>query len=276
MLNQAKYSIIKLIPDPVSEESINIGLIMHAPSTGYIQCKYSDEKLELASKLLKSFNKDAIAAAMHDMVEGYNCEKAITRDRPYEEFKQEFLLNKIRSTHSNQILFSDLKGILADNLAEEFDQLFSEIVYSKIEKQRKHRDVATVTSMRSRMKRAFNEAKLIEKNLVTESPVIEGQYNEMIPFDFKYLNGKPNYIANVSIPEKVADAWTTVRKSHSNYVELRKEKQADIGIYLVYSGHRVDSNVIDCLKNSCDDLIEYADAEKYQHYIEKVKTTAHM
>ncbi|WP_130806532.1 DUF3037 domain-containing protein [Senegalia massiliensis] len=281
---QAQYTVIRFIPDIIKNEPINIGLILHSPESKYIRTKFSKKKLKLLSRYNEDVNLRVVKKLTEDIEMNFNNENILIRDHLFGNFKDNKLLNKLSAAHSNQLRFTTPRGLITTDLELEFKKLFEDNIYiynesnkiSRVEKRTMKRD----------LKKEFDKTDLIKKKIIKENHKEIGRFGEDIDIDFKYLNGKPNLIQNLSFDLKSIDYMNEAKLWLKNYEELKskqKRNKEDSNINVIYcppinykDKAKDFSRVVDCLEAGSDNLIDYTDKEQLHYYIDKVIKTAHL
>lgn len=279
--NQAKYTIIKFIPDLVKNEPINIGLILHCWNKCYIRSEISDEKTKLIEKYNPKIPKDILQATIEDIKENFSSENWFYRENSYEDFKNQEYLNRYLSNYSNQLQFTSPSGVITDNLDKKFEELFSELIYYKSKLQIR-KQYTTEYHMRSYMKKLFKERNLFKDKLVVEGYAEKGKYGENIKFDFKYLNGTINLINNLSFnvsnkdPLEYAKLWSKNYEDIKSICRKNNETRKIKTIIALEEDNEYKSIIKDCLMEYSDEMIDYNDKEQLKFLTKQISETAHL
>lgn len=278
---QAYYTIVKFVPDLLKNEPINIGLIVHCPKIQYIRTEFADKKANIISKYNNDIDPFVVKCVMDDLTQNFDNENYILRNHKMGSFSDNQLLNKIFSAHSNQLQFTEPRGIITQDLDKEFDRLFVELVFK--ESIIKREQVIEERKMRSDVRAMFNKFDLIKKNIVKENHIEIDRFGSNIKIDFRYVNGKPNLVKTLSLDPKNKEPMDHAKLWLKNYEEIKsnvKSTGVDNKIQLIYclpSDERSDLNtsIMSCLNVASDELINYRDSEKVDFFINKVVNTAH-
>lgn len=279
-LYQAQYTVIKFVPDLIKNEPINIGLILQSTSENYLRTQFSKKKIERIHKYNEEVDSSIIQLLIADIEGNYNNECWVSRGKPYSDFKDSKLLNKLSASHGNQIQFDNPRGLVTESLDNEFNVLFDELVF-KATPNVKSRGIEERT-MHKRFRDEFKRRGLIENDLIAEDYKQIGKYGEEIKFDFSYLNGKRNLINNISFNSKLKTPMDLAKIWLSNYngiKESNKKQNSDVEIKLVYYIPKIKEpgydQILGCLRESSDELIDYDDTEKVEYFINHIEKTAH-
>ncbi|OIU73173.1 DUF3037 domain-containing protein [Rossellomorea aquimaris] len=123
-MEKGLFSIIKFIPNPIRDESINVGIILHTPEAGKIKLGY--EKNDTKSKLMRvapKFDKTLIFYLINQLQEIINTTETSEKEDP-------LLLENIQKQFNKFIVASKPKKIMVENFEEDLDTLFNEFVIS--------------------------------------------------------------------------------------------------------------------------------------------------
>lgn len=278
-LYQAFYSIVKFIPNLVKEEPINIGLIIHSPESGYIKTEFSEEKANIISRYNSDIDPLTVELIINDIKENFDNEKYILRNQKIGTFYDDELLYKVFATHSNQLQLTKPKALVTDDLEVEFERLFSMLVY-KDNRVRRIKSIEERT-MKSVIRKKFNRFGLIDKAIVKSDPFEIGKFGDRINLDFEYLNGKTNFVKNISLDLKSVNPLDHAKLWLKNYEiiqdnskKLNIERRIEVIYYLPESSN--DKNgLLSCLDAGSDELIDYQDEERVEHFVKRVAEIAH-
>lgn len=114
---KCKMAIIRLIPNPIRGERINIGLVLHCSEEEFILCEFDHVKLKLITMLF-NIDMEFVNSIFLDLKDKFD----------NQNLKDIQLLNIIKKHHSNIIRLSSPKGLLTESLHTEFGKLFKEYV----------------------------------------------------------------------------------------------------------------------------------------------------
>lgn len=280
-LKKAKYIIIKFIPNIIKEEPINIGLILHSPDNLYIKSKFSLKKIELIQKFNEEVNINLVKNIMADLELEFNSENWIIRNKSYKEFNDNLLLEKIYATYSNQLQFTQPRSVLTNNLEEEFEVIFSELVFK--EKVRSElKKIIEERTMKKVIREKFNNKDLIKNKIIVENHKEKGKFGDDINIDFKFLNGKVNLINNLSFEVKSRNPVDYAKLWLTNYEEIKfvakkeNEEKRIRTIYTLPKDCEHKSIILDCLKEGSDEIIDFYDSERIDYFIKEVENIAHV
>lgn len=280
-IKQAKYMVIRFVPDLVKNEPINIGLILHCWNEYYIRSEISKEKAKLIEKYNPQIKKSILQALIEDIDNLFSSEKWLLKENSSEDFKNEKYLDNYLLTHSNQLQFTNPKGIITQDLESEFEELFTELVYYKCNTKTRSKYTSEM-HMKSYLKKLFNERNLLKEKLIVENYKEEGKYGEKIEFDFKYLNGTVNLVNNLSFDVKAKDPLEYAKLWAKNYEDIKNiskknnETRKIRTIFAVSDECENKNSIEDCLKEYSDEIINYNDKEYLQHFTDRICETAHI
>ena len=273
-LKQCKTSIVKIVPDPIKDESINVGVILHCPKMNYIDCMISREKLKHIKFLYPDVNSKYLENILSDIEIKYSFNNVGIINLEYSDIS---ILNKKMASHTNQLRFSEPRGVLAENLDEELYNLFSQYVGAEINRKRK----TTVSDfmIKSSLKREFKKLDLLDKVIYTDATII-GKYDEQIKFDFRYLNGKSNYIHSLSFDgdSKTIDIAKVWSKNYNDIQQIFSDKVTINTVFCPPSDDlRRDefSKALRVLKENNPVLVDYTNERELFGFVDRVKYEAH-
>jgi|SRR5690625_2632646 len=277
---QAYYTIVRFIPDLVRNEPINIGLIIHSPQKQYIRTEFADKKVNIISRYNEDIDPSVVKYVIRDIIEDFDNENYIIRNHKMGSFDDDKLLHKISAAHSNQLQFTRPKGVITQDLDKEFERLFEELVF-KEERIKRDRAIEERT-MKSTIRKKLNQFKLIEDSIVKENYIEVDRFGDKIKIDFKYMNGKPNLIKNISLDTKSKDPMEHSKLWLANYREIKissKREGIDKNVQLIYclpdDNSNINNSLIACLKEASDEMIDYRDEEKVNYFVNKIAKIAH-
>lgn len=279
---QAFYTVIRFIPDLIKNEPINIGLLIHSPQEGYIRTEFSDKKANIISKYNEDVDPSVVKYIIEDLSQDFDNKNYILRNHKMGDFQDENLLLKIFAAHSNQLQFTKPKGIITQDLNEEFERLFEEIVF-KEEVIKKERAIEERT-MRSIVRKKLDKFDLIKNNIVKENHIEIDRFGDRIKVDFKYLNGKPNLVKNISFDTRSKEPMDHAKLWLKNYEEIKessKKEQIDKNIQVIYclptdDRKNMNSSIMACLNEASDELINFEDQERIDYFVNRVAKIAHI
>lgn len=278
---QAYYTIVKFIPDLMRNEPINIGLIIHCPQEGYIRTDFADRKASIISRYNEDIEPKVVQHIINDLMQNFDNESFILGDHKMGSFDDDKLLHQMSAAHSNQLQFTKPKGIITQDLDKEFDRLFEDLIF-KEELVKKYKAIEERT-MKSNVRKRFDEFGLIKNNIVKENHVEIDRFGDLIKIDFKYVNGKPNLIKNISLDTISKDPMDHSKLWLKNYEEIKRasiNEGIEKNIHLIYclpleDKNNMNSSIISCLKEASDELIDFRDSEKVDYFVNKVVEVAH-
>lgn len=280
-LYKALYTVIRFVPDLVKNEPINIGLMIHCPEEGYIRTEFADKKANIVSKYNGDVDPAIVKSIIEDLIQNFDNANYLLRNQKMGDFYDENLLFKIFAAHSNQLQFTKPKGIITQDLEEEFIRLFENIVFK--EKEAKREKVIEERTMKSTVRKEFEKYDLIKSKKVKENHIEKDRFGGTIKFDFKYVNGKPNLIKNISFDPRSKEPLDYAKLWLQNYEEIKvmsKREQVDKKINVIFylpddNRKQMNSSIMACLKEASDELIDFRDKEKMDFFITKVAMLAH-
>ena len=278
---QAYYTIVKFIPDLMKNEPINIGLIIHSPEINYIRTDFAENKTNFISRYNQDIDSKVVKHIINDIRQNFDNENFILRNHKMGSFDDDKLLYNISVSYANQLQFTKPKAIITQNLDVEFKRLFEDLIF-KENVIKRHRPVEERT-MKSNLKKRFDELGLIRSNVIQEDHVEIDSFGDLINIDFKYVNGKPNLIKNISLDIKSKDPMDHSKLWLTNYREIKrvsKAKGLDKDIQVIYylpedNELNMNCSIMACLKEASDVLIDYRDDERVNYFIDKVAKIAH-
>lgn len=281
---KGQYTIVKYVPDLLKNEPINIGLIIHSSNENYIKSEFAIDKVKTINRYNKEIDIRIVKAIIDDLKKNFNSSNWIIRNRDSRDFQDFNLLEKLYINHSNQVQFSNPKGFITVDLEDEFKRIFEEMVYKEILTESNQHTLEK--SMKKKLKDEFQKRDLIKSKIVIENHCEIGKFGETVKFDFKYKNGKPNMIQNLSFDKKSKDNMDYAKLWSKNFEDIKsmikKNSNDEIGINVIYCppsdelNNNNFKNVRDCLEEYSDNLIDYNDEEKLSDFIKKVEKTAHI
>jgi hypothetical protein len=186
-------------------------------------------------------------------------------------------LNRLSVSYSNQLRFSAPKGILTADMMSDMDYLFSQYVSDEVKKQ--NRPVIRDITIKTRLKREFKEREILEKTIFSDAEVI-GKYGEPIKFDFKYQNGKPNYIHSISFDVEDKDI-NDAKIWLLNYMEIKEVMNYNVGLTTVYCPPLHEHNkkefdkALNILRAGDTKLVDYTDQGQLVKLVDHILQTAH-
>lgn len=277
---QGFYTVVRFVPDLLKNEPINIGLIVHSPKIGYIRTEFADKKANIISKYNNDIDPLVVKYIMDDLMQNFDNENYMLRNQKMGNFFENNMLHKIFSAHSNQLQFTEPRGIITQDLDKDFERLFEELVFkgTTIKKEK----VIEERTMRSDVKKMLNKFDLIKNNIVKENHIEIDRFGSEIKIDFKYINGKPNLVKNLSLDPKNREPMDHAKLWLKNYEEIKSNairEGVDNKIQLIYClplEDRCENNsIMSCLNVASDELIDYRDSDKIDYFVKKVANTAH-
>lgn len=170
------YSIIKVVPNSLSVDSISIGLILSDNTKIYI--KFSDRKIKIAKNLIKGSSKiiDYYISQIENKIKETN-KQAEQEINPVFDFPQKFSADYFQYLHkysNNTIQYETPKLIDIKSSEAEFNNLFALLVDSET-KQLKTND------------NSFSQLKLkIERNLISK---VKDKVHTNISFNEQNVTG---------------------------------------------------------------------------------------
>lgn len=283
-LYQAKYTVVRFIPDLVKDEPINIGLVLQSTAEKYFKSKFSNKKIDKIQKINEDIKINLVKEIIKELENNFNNDNWMLRNRDCNEFQDYSVLQKLNYFYANQIQFTEPRGLITENIDMEFDKLFSELIY-KESNSLLSRGIESRT-MKKKFRSEFMNRGLLQNQLVVENYEQLGGFGEKLTFDFSYLNGKRNLINNISFDVKSSEPLDIAKKLLSNYygikkIAAKKGDSNDVDIKIIYylPENKNDdsySQVISCLKESSDELIDFKDEQYVKYFINKIEKEAHI
>lgn len=157
---KGKFAIIKFIPNPIRDESINIGLILHIPEIEFLIIKYNRDDIESKlQRLAPKLDNTLIFYLIHQL--NNNIESLSE-----EENREDDLLEKLQKDFNKFVVIEKPRKILIQNIQTDSELLFKEFINN---------------SYRIEM-----DENLIEKLLDhTGKAIVNYNFNETIPIVFE-------------------------------------------------------------------------------------------
>lgn len=276
-LHQCRVSIIKYVPDVVKDESVNVGLMFHCWNEKFLMCKFSSPKINKIKSLDPTADLDFIQSMIDDLEIQYNImNRTLDKLIDNSEYANPNFLQKMSKTHSNNLRFSEPKALIAANIESEIDRAFEQ--YVGVEEKHVKKQPIEARNMKSVLKKEFANRKLLN-TVVKKDVTVKGKFDDDIKFDFGYLNGKTNYIQNLSFDTSSINHVDHAKLWYTNFQQVKSKENA--GIIVVYCPPvtREDSNFFNSaykyLKEGADKLIDYTHEGQLAHLIQQVSETAH-
>src|SRR5699024_3114418 len=181
------FSVIRYVPNECREEFINIGLVIHSPSQGFVDFKSTtnfsrvtafDDEIDL------EFLKLVIAGIKEEF------SQSTVHGPSLRAVNEEDFLEKQTMFYANQLQFSPIRIIRSDNPKKDLENLFKTYVYFDVKKNKRISD----DEVRKIMSRVFQKSELHSKldknyifNIETEDVILDYSYRSKDNNNLKFI-----------------------------------------------------------------------------------------
>ena len=214
-MGKYKYSLVRFFPNPIRDEAVNVGLILHSATERYFAYRFDLRRV--ASKLARA-DKDTFKHfdAQLEPVENEDVdwEGASFETLPVAEPN---FLEKLADYMGNKIRFGVPRGCLTEDPDRDFDDLFERFVSAG----RRLAPKVTKRTIVRQVKDAFRERGVEE--YVKSKPTVVGEHrNYTLPVGIRHLRRTFVEVLNLGdIPDKnyramaaVGRLWQDARRIH--------------------------------------------------------------
>lgn len=111
------YSMIHYCPDPGRAESVNVGVLVFCPTTGFLEARFSESD----ARAIEFFRLDAHDAERLQQMK-VNLAERLRADR--ETLLDERALNLFIATRANKLILTPLRNLRLSDPADDFERLF--------------------------------------------------------------------------------------------------------------------------------------------------------
>lgn len=245
MKKLCKFSVLRYIPSENREEFINIGLVFHAPSDGYINFKATKN-----FSRVKTFDDEIDIEFLKLILEGVEEEftQSTVHGPSLKAIDDNNFLEKQTAFYANQLQFSPIKVIRSNNVEKDFDDLFKTYVYFDVKRNKRITD----NEVKSIMNRVFQGSELINKldknhifNFGTEDITLDYSYkskNDSTKFiktlSFDYSNTRSKYATQLAKEW----AWNFIKISEqpTKFTNISKDDLLTV-VYVSETDTNIDS-----------------------------------
>lgn len=273
-----KLSIIKYIADPIKDEPINIGVILHCPSLMSIECKFTErQKISKIKTLYPDINIKFLENLITDFELMYNSERHGCFNNLNKQLANPNFLNSLAQKHSNQLRITPAKGVLVNDFNVDMIVMFNQ--YVGIEEKQVNRKPVLDKTIKKTLKKEFLDRKILEKTIFTDA-IIQGVYGEDISFDFRYLNGRANYIHTISFDVNEKDI-NDAKIWAMNYKETKQMLNNNVAITTVYCPPQDDLKLVEfdkslkILRSTTDTIVNFESNKDMVKFYDHIIKNAH-
>lgn len=231
---KGKYTIIRFVPDVITGEVINVGIILHTEE-GIIKFKMIDND----SKKIKAFNKvhSLLYLSIKNKIEYYlentqGTVGAVGKVNIASPINRDFLPLLIEYFSSDNLRFTELQKVISKNFTISFNSLYERYID-------KESDKIVTENTKTRVSKLFEErnyigTKIKENHKIT--PIRDFQEISM-KIDFVYKNGVWNYlqvVPNLKNNKQKLDFLAEMKLLYSSI-------NNDDKIRFIYNGHDLET-----------------------------------
>ena len=197
------YHILRYVPDLVRDEWVNIGVLVFNPRTGERRLRLIEEQVEYnrVRRLHPTVDETVLRALRDDLEDRLDPQ---TDDGPAISLQK--ILKKCDETLSNTLQIAPQKGVLADDLDEELERLYSDHVAVPRPHSRVGQPGSRAT-IRAYCAQVFKQARIwdrIEKSVRVAEFTFPGDPSRL---DYSYhRNGTRGFVHTLSVTRAPQDA----------------------------------------------------------------------
>jgi len=174
-MKKGTLAVIKLIPDYIRDEKLNIGLVYHSPTDGFLRIKFT-KKLHRVKSFHDEMDMDFYRMYTQNIIDEFTPSIFNKID-----LFDEKLIEKLSYNYVNTFYFSIRSISILEDMNAHFEDLFNTLVY--YDEKIKNRP-STYKRNRLIAETYYND----EEFSLTYSEKISGRFKEKINFDFKINN----------------------------------------------------------------------------------------
>ncbi|WP_158591756.1 DUF3037 domain-containing protein [Oceanobacillus halophilus] len=242
MSTLCKFSVLRYIPNETREEFINIGLVFHCPSEGFIDFRYTSN-----FSRVKKFDDEVDIEFLKLVLMGVENEFTQGTDHgpSLKHISDENFLEKNTNFYSNQLQFSNTRMIRSNNPLRDFENLFKTYVYFDAKKNKRISEQEVKTIMNRVLKKSISTNK-VSKNYTIDVG------SEDITLDFSYEskeNLRKKYIKTLSFdysPKKTKMATQVAKEwawNFSKIEQINNNSQIKNDLLTVVYFNKPDKNI---------------------------------
>ena len=118
------YSVVRYVADPIRNEPVNIGLVVHSANKRFIRFRFDEKRVNIADPdrdTLKHYEQELLPIKDHEI----RWEDALFETIPVSD---PMFLSKVSDYIGNKITFDTPRGCRTDDLSRTFEELFNQFV----------------------------------------------------------------------------------------------------------------------------------------------------
>jgi hypothetical protein len=187
--------------------------------------------------------------------------------------------DKLNTFFGYHFAFSEARGCLTDNPAEELTKLYLTFIYeNNIASLTQHRD----KRFRTRLKDIFNESRILDR-VDTKGVFINGRHTSF-KIDFQYINSRPNLIQPISFSQKEMqerkeqEGTAIIWQYRFNEIQHIEGFESSNIIAVVEPPRKKDkmyTNAVSILKESPAEILDF-NTDSMAALIKKIEREAHL